>query len=129
MLFTVMEIRTEQEIITVSGRTSTGIVAGIWKADRLSPVIGESYQIELDFTVTERNAVTVQKAPVKACTEIRGHNIRFTALCESIDEIYYLRFGFDGLEMLEIAHDDGTIQEGDFISFEKEIREIGIYPY
>lgn len=129
LLFTVIEIKSEQNEIIVSGRTDTGMLKGIWKADSISPMIGESYQIELDFTLTERNSVTIQKAPAKACIEMIENKIRFTALCEAIDDIYFLRFGFDGLEMLEIAHDDRTIQTGDFISFEKNIREIGIYPY
>ncbi len=129
MLLTVTEIKKQNQDWLVSGNTGTGQIKGIWKADSLSPVIGEAYQIELDFSITERNAVTVRKAPAKAAMKIKENQVIFTALCESIQDIYFLRFSFDGLEMLEIQHDDFTIQEGDFLTFAKYFTEIGIYPY
>ena len=129
MLFTITEIRNENNIILVSGETLTGRIKGIWKADALSPAVGESYQIELDFGITDRNIININPSAKDTSTEVLNDRVSFTALCESINEIYFLRFSFDGLEMLEIEHDDFTIKEGDFLTFEKPFAEIGIYPY
>ena len=129
LLFTITEIQNENDIILVSGETLTGRIKGIWKADGLSPAVGASYQIELDFGIIDRNTVTINPDAKDASTEILNDSVSFTALCESIDEIYFLRFSFDGLEILEIENDDFTIQEGDFLTFEKPFTEIGIYPY
>lgn len=129
MLFTVTTIEIKNNLILVSGRTDTGTIKGIWKADRLLPVIGKSYQIELDFGTADRKNVIVNKNVTAVSTELINEKVRFTALCESIEDIYFLRFSFDGLEMLEIENDDFTIKEGDFLTFEKPFTEIGIYPY
>ena len=129
MLFTVTTIEIKNNLILVSGRTDTGTIKGIWKADRLSPVIGKSYQIELDFGTADRKNVIVNKNVTAVSTELINEKVRFTALCESIEDIYFLRFSFDGLEMLEIENDDFTIKEGDFLTFEKPFAEIAIYPY
>lgn len=129
LLFTVTTIEIKNNLILVSGRTDTGTIKGIWKADRLLPVIGKSYQIELDFGTADRKNVIVNKNVTAVSTELINEKVRFTALCESIEDIYFLRFSFDGLEMLEIENDDFTIKEGDFLTFEKPFTEIGIYPY
>lgn len=129
MLFTVTEIKKQENLIFVSGQTRTGQIKGIWKTDSLSPAVGNRYQIELDFGITDRNTVTVNPDAKEVSTEILNDKVLFTALCESIDEIYFLRFSFDGLEMLELINDDFSIQAGDFLTFEKPFTEIGIYPY
>lgn len=128
MLFTVTNLENSKNHIVVSGCTQTGNLKGIWNADSISPVTGKSYQIELDFGIVERAAVHILKN-VSAHSEIIGDSVRFTAMCESIDEIYFLRFSFDGLEMLELRNDDFTIQINDFLSFSLPFQQVGIYPY
>lgn len=126
MLFTVTEIQTQKNIIYVSGSTLSGNLKGVWKY-RDFPVKNKSYNIELAFSTTDRKSIILSKPP--ANIEITDNKVIFTALCEDVDEIYYLRFSFDGLEMLEIVNDDFTIQKGNYISFSKHFREIEIYPY
>lgn len=126
MLFTVTEIKTENNIIYVSGSTLTGHLKGVWKY-RDFPIKDKSYNIELDFSTTCRKSVTISKPP--ASIETTGDKVAFTALCDGIDEIYYLRFLSDGLSMLDITNDDFTIRKGDYISFSKYFNEIEIYPY
>ena len=46
-----------------------------------------------------------------------------------MDDIYYIRICDDGLEMIGITDDDGTLHTGDIISFSCRYDEIGIYPY
>lgn len=126
MLFTITEIQTENDIIYVSGSTLTGHLKGVWKYKDF-PINDKSYNIELDFSTTYRKSVTISKPP--ASIETTSNKVIFTALCEDIDEIYYLRFLSDGLSMLDITNDDFTIRKGDYISFSKHFREIEIYPY
>lgn len=126
MLFTVTEIQTENDIVYVSGSTITGHLKGVWKY-RDFPIKDKSYNIELDFSTIDRKSVTISKPPVSI--KITGDKVTFTALCEDIDEIYYLRFSSDSLEMLDITNDDFTIRKGDYISFSKHFLEIEIYPY
>lgn len=126
MLFTITEIQTENDIIYVSGSTITGHLKGVWKY-RDFPIKDKSYNIELDFSTIDRKSVTISKPPVSI--KITGDKVKFTALCENIDEIYYLRFLPDGLSMLDITNDDFKISKGDFISFSKCFHEIEIYPY
>jgi len=128
LLFTITKIETENHLLFVTGSTHSGILKGIWKGDN-SPVIGKSYQTELSFEIIDRKQVTVRQSQTDTEITIIDDKVRFTAICENFDEIYFIRFSFDGLEMLEIENDDFTIREGDFISFSQQFHEIGIYPY
>ncbi|MCM1507192.1 MAG: hypothetical protein NC177_08680 [Ruminococcus flavefaciens] len=76
------------------------------------PVIDRSYNIELAFTDTDRKSITISRPP--ANTAVTGDMVVFTGICESIDEIYYIRFSSDGLEMLEISNDDFTMKQGSY---------------
>lgn len=127
MLFTIRDIETEKNVILVSGSTAIGDIKGIWHYKNL-PLIGESYNIELDFGTIDRNSVIINTNTTSANSRIMYDKIIFTGLCEDIDEVYYIIFS-DGLEMLDITNDDFTIKKGDFLSFALLFSEIGIYPY
>ncbi|MDE6671154.1 MAG: hypothetical protein K2K16_03060 [Ruminococcus sp.] len=128
MLFTLTDIITKNDIIFVSGVTHTGSIKGIWKSS-LIPVLMQHYSIEIDFSVIDRNSIIINKDSTDINSEIVDDRVIFTCLCEDIDEIYYIRFSFDGLEMLDIKNDDFTIKKGDFITFSVPFSRIGIYPY
>jgi len=128
LLFKVTDIQNQNGIPFVMGCTFCGTFKGIWKSDA-PPVLGKSYQIELSFPIIDRKQVIVNHSKADAEIRIVDNQVIFTGICESIDEIYFIRFSFDGLEMLEIENDDFTIQEGDWISFSQQFHEIGIYPY
>lgn len=128
MLFTIRNVETENNIIFVSGSTVTGDIKGIWKYKNI-PLIGKNYNIELDLGTIDRNLVVINKKATSANSRIIDDKVIFTGLCEDIDEIYYLRFSSDGLEMLDIKNDDFTIKIGEFLSLSLLFSEIGIYPY
>ena len=44
--------------------------------------------------------------------------------CEDIDEVYYIRFADDWLEMIEIVVNDFDISKGDCISFIQQYNRI-----
>lgn len=127
MLFTIREIETENNVILVSGSTAIGDIKGIWHYKN-TPLIGENYNIELDFGAIDRNLIIVNTNAASANSRIMYDKVLFTGVCEDIDEVYYIRFS-DGLEMLEITNDDFTIKKGDFLSFSLLFSEISIYPY
>lgn len=126
MIFTIKDVQTENNVIYVSGSTLTGSIKGVWKSD-IMPIINRSYNVELAFTATDRKSITISRPP--ANTAVTGDMVVFTGLCESIDEIYYIRFSYDGLEMLDVTNDDFTIKKGDYIYFSKYFHETEIYPY
>ncbi|MDE5557977.1 MAG: hypothetical protein K2J32_09885 [Ruminococcus sp.] len=128
MLLILTDIITENNITFVSGNTHIGSIKGIWKSS-VTPVIMQHYNIEIDFGVIDRNSIIINKEATDVNSEIIDDRVVFTGLCEDIDEIYYIRFSFDGLEMLDIKNDDFTIRKGDFITFSIQFSEIGIYPY
>ena len=132
MLFHVKQIEKTNDAIYVSGPTRCGYLKGAWKSDK-EPVMGKRYDIELTFGkqngAVDRSVITVLSRQTKSDISYSEDRTIFTACCEDIDEIYYLRFSFDGLEMLDIENNDDTIQKGDMLSFSLPFDEIGIFPY
>lgn len=126
MLFTVIKIENKNDLTLVTGSTTIGYIKGAWDGDE-APVIGKKYQIELDFPTVERSAVTITNADTSA-KMISGKTF-FTGVCENYDEICYVRFSVDGLEMLDIIDGEEFIKKDDHISFSFPFENIGIYPY
>ena len=97
------------------------------------PLPGQSYQIELTFGLTNgtvaRSAVTVERRSCEAKIMPDGDCVRFTGHCEAAEDIYFIRFSYDGLAMLDIQDDDRTIRAGDDLTFSLPFHETGIYPY
>lgn len=126
MLFTVITIENENDTTFVTGSTGVGYIKGVWRAEE-APVNGRRYQIELDFPAVDKSEVSVTTADISA--RILGDKTCFSGLCEEIDEVCYIRFAVDSLEMLDITDIDETIKKGDNLSFALPFEEIGIYPY
>ena len=133
MLFIIQKIDNTDDAVIVTGETHCGIIKGIWKSKTIRPVTGTSYNIELTFGLSiaaiDRSDVTIEPAQMKAAVSITDGRVRFTGLCETVEDIYFIRFSFDGLEMLDIENDDHTIKEGNYLTFSLPFEEIGIYPY
>ena len=133
MRFTIQEISINDDDVFVTGKTHCGTIKGIWKSQTIKPVSGRSYNIELTFGINtgaiDRREVMIESDQKEAGVMITGDKVRFIGLCESIDDIYFIRLSFDGLEMLDIENDDHTIKEGSYLSFSLPFKEIGIYPY
>ncbi len=128
MLFTIKKTETRDGRTVVTGDTLTGTLRGIWKGSD-APVTGKSCQTELSLRDISRSEITILKAGTQPHISLVGDMVTFVCMAEDKDDIYYLRFSGDGLEMLGITDDDGTIQAGDIISFSLRYDEIGIYPY
>ena len=132
MLYTIYKIEKADNSFIVTGETSCGTIKGIWRS-KDEPVIGKSYNVEISFGIktssVSRDDILIDKNQTKSAVNIRGGKNCFAVLCEDIDEIYYIRFSFDGLAMLDIENDDHTIRKGDFLTFSLPFDEVGIYPY
>lgn len=90
----------QEKILIVTGKTSIGMIKGIWKNEK-EPTIGEKYFVELSIDMPiERK---VRKEDLSSLAVLDNENVIFVGVCEDIDnEVYYLRFDIDWLDMLDI---------------------------
>lgn len=128
MRFTIDKIEQQKNMILVTGRTSVGTIAGIWKYAE-PPVIGNDYHIELGILYPCEIDIS-QKSRHVSLVYVDNDNVIFKGICEDIDEdVYYLRFDIDWLEMIEIDSIATKKKIGDYISFSASIYGVTIYPY
>ncbi len=127
MLFFVDKLEYRETFIIVTGRTSIGTIKGIWKHIK-EPVVEKSYCIEL--SICNPKEVKASKENCFFSVYLDNEDVIFTGLCEDIDdEVYYLRFAADWLDMLDIEAIIPRKNKGDYISFSANWHDIGIYPY
>ncbi len=126
MQFIIEELEYQEALLIVTGITSVGTLKGIWK-DIREPLIGATYHIEL--SIGNSKEVKVCRENSVPSVHLDNENIVFVGLCEDSDqEVYYLRFAIDWLDMLDI--DAITFAKaGDYISFSANWHDIEIYPY
>ena len=121
MLFTVQKTDNTGDVVFVTGETRCGVIKGIWKSETLRPVIGKSYNIELTLGLgtgaVDRRDVKTASGQAKTSISVSDGKVLFTGICEAVEDIYFIRFSDDGLEMLDIENDDHTIKAGDHITF------------
>lgn len=133
MLFRISQTEKTDNIVLVTGSTACGTLKGVWKSRNIAPEIGNSYNIELTLGLNtgtvERSGIVIGSSETSAEIRMTDDSIIFTGRCEEIEDIYFIRFSDDGLEMLDITNDDHTIKAGDLITFPLRFDEIGIYPY
>ena len=129
MQMIVRDISEHDGLTIVTAENELGKFRGIWRY-REAPVRDGTYSVELTFCggkALDGSRVTVTEAEGAEISCEGGLNT-FTAECEDIDDIYYLRFAPDALEMLDIENAP-DIRQGDFIRFSLPYEMVGIYPY
>lgn len=122
------KIEQQERMMLITGKTSVGTIKGIWKYTE-PPIIGNNYHIELsiDYPCEINILQEIQSVP---CVFLNNDKAVFKGICEDIDEdVYYLRFDIDWLEMLDVNIIATEKQIGDYISFSASIYDIKIYPY
>lgn len=126
MRITVTEIQENNGIKTVTANTNIGKIRGIWKVETIPPVVGMTFCVEFDID----NGI-IQRSVCHRYPEIylNGDTVHFNGVCECIEDIYWIRFSLDWLEMAVISQGDDKIQKGDFVCFSALCENIGIYPY
>lgn len=128
MRFVIDKIEQKKCMTLVTGQTSVGTIEGVWKGAE-PPVINSNYHIELgiDYPCELNISLETQTSPY-VCLD--KDMVVFQGVCEAIDEdVYYIRFDIDWLEMLEINTITAKKEIGDYISFSANIYDIRIYPY
>ncbi len=128
MRILINEKRNINNKVIVSGTTDIGSIKGVWKSIK-EPVIGEIYSVELNIDEIPKGQVSIISNKVEQSkVYIDGEYVCFIGRCEDVDDVHYIRFANDWLEMIEIDADD-IVKKGDYISFKQIYTFIWIYPY
>lgn len=128
MRLLVYEINHQADRIIISGITSRGTIRGIWK-DKTEPVVDTAYHVELSIDHLTESDIE-QCTPHAPMVSANGDMVTFQGICETIDEdVYFVRYDTDWLDMIEVSETTSPKKAGDFISFSASCYDIGIYPY
>lgn len=121
------KIEYENDKIIVTGTTEIGKIKGVWKY-REQPVVKYTYFIELSYEKFEKK---ISQSPVRNfSTSLCDDMVVFNCQVEDIDEdVYYVRFATDWLDMVEIESNCVQLNKGSFASFAVRYEDIWIYPY
>ena len=119
MRMIVSKVDYSNDITIVTGVTEIGSIKGIWKFNEF-PGIGELNKNQVSIACKEALHPTVH---------LNEEFVSFLGMCEDIEDVYYIRFAKDWLEMIEIGDDDTGINKGDYVSFVQKYDLIWIYPY
>lgn len=129
MQILIYEIIHQTDGIVVSGVTAIGTLKGIWEAKE-PPVMDTAYYVELCINnLTELSAdQSVLSSPMVSAKN--DDIVTFHGICEDTDEdVCYVRFDTDWLEMVDISELVSPKIKGNFISFSADCHDITIYPY
>jgi len=128
MRFLIEKIEQQEYMTFVTGKTSVGTIKGIWKYAE-QPVVGNQYHIELSIDAPhDINSLQKMQCFPSVCLDYE--EVIFQGICEDMDEnVYYLRFDMDWLEMLDVQTASVKKQIGDFVLFSASVYGIKIYPY
>ena len=112
----------------ITGNTTIGTSKGIWNHEE-PPAIGERYYVELSIDhAGELDGP--QKDDLFPSVHLSKDAVIFNGICEGMDdEVYYIRFNMEWLEMLDRDVITHKKEEGESVSFSAGIYDIQIYPY
>ena len=128
MRLLIYEINRQANLFVISGITAIGKIKGIWKGSE-APAIDTVYYAELSIdNLTELSAGQCTLPAPAVSTE--ENMVTFQGICETIDEdVYFVRFDTDWLEMIDASNLISPKEKGDFISFKANCHDVEIYPY
>ncbi len=128
MRFIIEEVEYQEKLIVVTGNTAVGTIKGIWKYEQ-EPVVGGRYHVELSiYCPSKCDRKQDKKLYPSVC--LSDDMVIFKGICEDIDEeVYFVRFDGDWLEMIEIQEIDSKYKRGDVVAFSASYYGVEIYPY
>lgn len=128
MRVVITKVEQKDNDVIVNVNTDIGEIKGIWTSKAI-PNKGDVCYIEFNFVDYSQYITRLyNSSPAKVTTW--EDEICFIGYCEDMDEdIYYIRFGSDWLEMIEIPENDVKIEKGDCVTFSVKCEDIQIYPY
>lgn len=126
MQFIIDKLEYEETLLIVTGNTDIGTIKGIWRHIK-EPIIGKIYHVELRI---DRLEETILKGAYSPLVYLENEYVIFVGICEERDnQVYYIRFDTDWLDMLDIDVIASEKKKGDYISFSANWHDIGIYSY
>ena len=129
MKMVINEIKCENNTSVAEGITAIGIIKGIWK-DKTIPTLGNTYSVELNIKELYKNNVSILSNKVdQSKVYVKDKMVFFIGWCEDVDDVYFIRFTDDWIEMIEFDDKDIDIKKGDCILFYQRYDSISIYPY
>ncbi|MBD5134559.1 MAG: hypothetical protein HDT39_01140 [Lachnospiraceae bacterium] len=129
MRIIISTISCEKNIITVNADIEIGEIKGIWKSN-VKPSKGDEYFVELTINDFNQEISYLTGEDISTKVILKDDTVLFIGVCEDIDEeVYYIRFDTDWLEMVEIPENSTKIKVGDYVMFSSKCNDILIYPY
>lgn len=123
-------VERENDTVIVCANTEVGAIKGIWRNKEI-PTGGEAYFVELtikDFS--QKITYFLSDNDTRTNVILKNNEMLFTGYCEDMDdEVYYIRFDRDWLEMVEIPEDGVEINRGDYVMFSAYYKDVLIFPY
>ena len=128
MRLIIEEITYQSDTAVITGNTAIGTIKGIWKHEK-PPVAGKEYHAELTIShLSELNIPHNEKSlPAVYLDDVA---VIFKGLLEDMDdEVYFVRFDVDWLEMIDMDEIASMKKIGDFLIFSADFHNIEIYPF
>lgn len=117
-----------QSSVMVVASTEIGTIQGVWKGT-IPPSVDQEYHVELIIQSMAKDII-LSKKDADTNVMVKDDEVLFIGYCEEMDdEVYYIRFNVDWLEMVEIPENIPEIAMGDYVEFSAKIDDIWIYPY
>ena len=128
MRLIIEEITYESDTTVITGNTTIGTIKGIWKYEK-PPVAGKEYHAELTIShLSELNIPHNEKS--LPAVYLNDEVVIFKGLLEDMDdEVYFVRFDVDWLEMIDMDEITSMKKKEDFLIFSADCHDIEIYPY
>lgn len=127
MQFVINKIECQGESLIITGNTTLGTIKEVWKYAQ-APIDGKKYHVEL--TIVSPSEISISGKTLFPSVHLENENVIFLGVCEGYDnEVYYLRFDVDWIEMLDIDVITSGKKKGDYILFSANYHNIAIYPY
>ena len=129
MRLIVKEIEQDNDMTIIKGDTGIGTIRGIWKGDEY-PVVGNGYFVELTIEKICNQVFDILDTSTYIGVWLYENIVLFRGVCEDIDEeVYYIRFKPDWLEMVEIVDFDDEKKRGECVSFSVRYENVLIFSY
>lgn len=129
MVFRVDEIAYEyDQIIVVTGKTQVGEIKGVWKY-REKPVKNQRYFVELAYDIFEKK-ISKSLDKILSVSMNEYVNIFYGEIDGMDEEVFYIRFAGDWLDMMDIREDESSeLRSGDYVTYSVKYQNTEIYPY
>lgn len=129
MVFRIDEIAYEyDQIIVVTGKTQVGEIKGVWKY-REKPVKNQRYFVELAYDIFEKK-ISKSLDKILSVSMNEYVNIFYGEIDGMDEEVFYIRFADDWLDMMDIREDESSeLISGDYVTYSVKYQNTEIYPY